>query len=305
MHHLQVSLGDAPHEEQLPRGYFSLLPFPLPFFPPVFLLFPLPFLLSLQPSQASFLCSCGDTTRHTWLTAQTLQSSPGWVTLGNHVPFLHYCAQNESNSPLGFLLPLLSQLSFPSRPSTAPHEQAPWLITLLPPNHLFANAPPQGLAHQKEVLEAEPDREWQAEGLSAESPIQHRQQVLSLGGHHLDVRRAPSELPRCECVGRQWARSKDLAQWREGGARGLGRWASAPSPQAAVTQGSAPWISEAQGGQENSQSELSFSFIHSFIHPVLTWMERLLCVRHCAGPREAAVNEPQGAPSLVGEPHKA
>lgn len=246
VHLLQVSLGDALQEEQLPRGYFPLLPFPLPFFPPVFLLFPLPFLFN-RP-KPPFSAHLG--TQHGRRGQQPRPSSParagsaapalGRVTLGNHVPSLHSCAPNGRNSPLDFLLPLLSQLSSPSRPSTAPHEQAPWLITLLPPNHLFANAPPQGPAHQKEVLEAETDREWQAEGLSAESPVQHRQQVLSLGGHHLDVRPAPSELPGCECVGRQWVSSKDLAQWREGGPRGLGRWASAPNPQAAVSQGSAP-----------------------------------------------------------------
>lgn len=48
-------------------------------------------------------------------------------------------------SPLltDFLRPLLGQPPFPSRAAIAPHEQTPCLITLPPPNHLFANAHPR------------------------------------------------------------------------------------------------------------------------------------------------------------------
>ena len=66
-----------------------------------------------------------------------------------------------------------------------------------------------------------------------------------------------------------------------------------------VTQGSAPWISEAQERQENSQSEMLVSFLCSFIYSFIQCLceqSTSLCAQYYAGTRKSSKEQNQAQP---------
>lgn len=212
------------------------------------------------------------------------------MTLGNHSTSLAQCAKKRSVSPLGYplLLPLLDQLPFPSEASTAPHEQTPCLRTLPPPNHLFANAVPQGSPGQEEVPEKEPEGAWAPKGLPEKAQPQPSQQVLPPGGRR-DGHAAPGELHGRECPG------KALEERRAPG--GLGGWARAPRQE---PRGLLPGSQRHRGYRKtHHQSRRSPLFFCSFIQCLCTQRAPLLCQAPCWAQGQQPRAKPGPAPALM------